>query len=300
MQETNLVGIIPVAGPSLDFNFPWHDSLMPVGKDYLAIERSLVECATAGCRSIWIVCHDDMQPLVRHRLGEAIQDPNVLNRKNIKFTRMWTRTIPIYYVPVTVKEKKSKDSLVWSIIKGAKVAEKISKSMSKWTVPSGYYISFPYGTYLPHLAGVGQQRRSIHSNENYFFSKNGKTAIDNEFLALRLGMPDIDLALKKIKMALTGGVFGEYCAVNDDSGTIDEESSPGLLTHRYGPLSMSYAFSHLRDTPCTKNTSEVTWYYNIASWEGYKEYLSSEHYLERPIEFILKYREMVPLFREDV
>jgi len=300
MQETNLVGIIPVAGPPFDFNFPWHDSLMPIGRDYLAVERSLVECATAGCRSVWIVCHDDMQPLIRHRLGEAIQDPNVLNRKDVKFTRMWTRTIPIYYVPVTAKEKKSKDSLVWSIIKGAKVAEKISKSMSKWTAPSGYYVSFPYGVYSPHLAGVGQQRRSIHSNENYFFSKNDKTAIDNEFLALKLGMPDIDQALKKIKMTLTGGVFGEYCISNEDDDMIDEKNSPGLITHRNGPLSMNYAFSHLRDKIQENNTSEVTWYYNIASWEGYREYLASEHYSKRPIEFILKYREMVPLFREDL
>ena len=300
MQETNLVGIIPVAGPSLDFDFPWHDSLMPIGKDYLAVERSLVECATAGCRSIWIVCHDNMQPLVRYRLGEAIQDPNVLNRRGVKFTRMWTRTIPIYYVPVTIKEKKSKDSFVWSIIKGAKVAERISKAMSKWTAPSGYYISFPYGAYLPHLAGVGQQRRPIHSNENYFFSKNGRTAIDNEFLALKLGMSDIDLALEKIEMALTGDVFGEYCATSEDNGAIGEEDSPGLKTHRYGPLSMSYAFSHLRSEVRVANTSEVSWYHSIASWGDYREYLSSKNYLERPIEFILKYRETVPLFREDI
>ena len=101
-------------------------------------------------------------------------------------------------------------------------------------------------------------------------------------------------------MTLTGGVFGEYWTSSEDDDMIDEKDSPGLTTHRNSPLSMSYAFSHLRDRMQENNVPEVTWYYNIASWEGYREYLASEHYSKRPIEFILKYREMVPLFREDL
>ena len=31
-QQFNLAGIIPVAGQSLDYNFPWHDSLAPIGR----------------------------------------------------------------------------------------------------------------------------------------------------------------------------------------------------------------------------------------------------------------------------
>ena len=46
IQETtyfSLAGIIPVAVQPLDYNFPWHDSLMPIRNDYLAVERSVYE-----------------------------------------------------------------------------------------------------------------------------------------------------------------------------------------------------------------------------------------------------------------
>ena len=79
----HLAGIVPVAGKALDFNFPWHDCLQPIAQNYLAVERAVVECAYAGCETIWIVCHDDMQPLIRYRLGEYIQDPVYLFRTQI-------------------------------------------------------------------------------------------------------------------------------------------------------------------------------------------------------------------------
>ena len=50
----HLAGIIPVAGQPLDFDLPWHDSCAPIAPDYLAVERAIVECAYAGCETIWI------------------------------------------------------------------------------------------------------------------------------------------------------------------------------------------------------------------------------------------------------
>ena len=46
--HVNLVGIIPIAAQPFDFNFPWHDSLMPIGHNYLAVEKSVLDCAVAG------------------------------------------------------------------------------------------------------------------------------------------------------------------------------------------------------------------------------------------------------------
>ena len=84
MSGFHLAGIVPVAGQSLDFKMPWHDSLMPVAQDYLAVERAVVECAYAGCETIWVICHDNMQPLIRHRLGDYIQDPVWAREKILK------------------------------------------------------------------------------------------------------------------------------------------------------------------------------------------------------------------------
>ena len=99
----HLVGVIPVAGFEGDFGFPWHDCLQPIAQNYLAIERSVVECAFAGADTIWIVCNDDMQPLIRHRIGEYVQDPVWLYRSYEKHPSENQKPIPIFYVPIHPK-----------------------------------------------------------------------------------------------------------------------------------------------------------------------------------------------------
>ena len=49
INSFHLAGIVPVAGQKLDFNFPWHDCMQPIGRNYLAIERAILECVCAGC-----------------------------------------------------------------------------------------------------------------------------------------------------------------------------------------------------------------------------------------------------------
>ena len=82
--KNNIAGIIPIAGQRKDFNLDWHDCMMPIGPDYLAVERAVFECAYAGCASIWIVCNDDIAPLLRRRIKDFILDPIY---QDIKFSR---------------------------------------------------------------------------------------------------------------------------------------------------------------------------------------------------------------------
>ena len=121
----HLAGIIPVAGLPLDFKMPWHDSLMPIAPDYLAVERSVYECGIAGCETIWIVCHKEMTPLIRHRLGDYILDPTInfsLLRKYHARAEEHLKRIPIYYLPIHPKDRGVRDGLTWSIIYGYKKA----------------------------------------------------------------------------------------------------------------------------------------------------------------------------------
>ena len=64
----HLAGVIPVAGQKLDFNLPWHDCMQPLAPGYLAIHHAIMQCAWAGCETIWIVCHKEMQPLLRYEV----------------------------------------------------------------------------------------------------------------------------------------------------------------------------------------------------------------------------------------
>ena len=130
-----LAGIVPIAGQPLDFNMPWHDCLIPLSQNYLAVERAVVECAYAGCETIWIVCNDDVQPLIRHRLGDYIQDPVWLGRKLSSTPTAERKEIPIFYVPVHPNDRDKRDCLGWSVLYGALTAYYISKNMSKWMTP---------------------------------------------------------------------------------------------------------------------------------------------------------------------
>ena len=73
LQGRNVPGIIPLAGWNDSFDFPWPDYLHPLREGFLAVERSVYECAYAGCDSIWIVCNDDTAPLVKKRIPKDTQ-----------------------------------------------------------------------------------------------------------------------------------------------------------------------------------------------------------------------------------
>ena len=56
----HLAGIVPVSGQPLDYDLPWHDCLQPISQNFLAVERAVLECATAGCER-------PTEPLIRKR-----------------------------------------------------------------------------------------------------------------------------------------------------------------------------------------------------------------------------------------
>ncbi len=124
---------------------PWHESLMPLAPGYLAVERAVLECAYAGCETIWIVCADDVTPLLRYHIGEIIQDPVYtyrhfeLNKAEVK------RPIRIYYVPINIRDINKRDNLGWSAIYGAYSSNKIISKISKHLAPERFWIAWPYG-----------------------------------------------------------------------------------------------------------------------------------------------------------
>ena len=150
MRTRHLAGVVPVAGQPLDFNFPWHDCLQPIGPNYLAVERAILECAYAGCDTIWVICNDDISPVIRHRVGEMVQDP-VWLRNMDTHPSMSRKPIPIFYVPIHPKHRDKIDCFGWSVIYGALSIFKIAVKMSKWLVPGRYYVSFPYSVYDPKV-----------------------------------------------------------------------------------------------------------------------------------------------------
>lgn len=257
----HLAGVVPVAGQKLDFNFPWHDSLQPIAPDFLAIERAIWECAHAGCNTIWIVCYDDQQPLIKHRIGEWVHDPIYYYNEYENFPTDSRREIPIYYVPMRVNDLKRRDCLGWSVLYGAQTAYWLSRNLSKWVIPDRYYVAFPYGVYGTKI--VRENRGNIASKKGFFFSHRGKTVQDGEYLGFTFDGEDFIKCRRYVREQNT--------KLHDEDGNkrpIEERWSARLF-----PLDIVFKCVRIEDDTEFK---ELEWYYNIDNWDKYCNYISSK------------------------
>jgi len=277
-----------VAGQKLDYSFPWHDCLQPVAANFLAVEHAVAECAYAGCKTIWIVCHDDIQPLIRHRLGDYIQDPQKIERTNYqKFPHMRRREVPIFYVPVHPNDRFKRDCLAWSVLYGVFSARKMCHAMSKWMAPRRYFVTFPYGIYP--ITNIKHSRAKIISNDSFFFSYENKTIVDNEYLPFTLNFDQAEEFRKKVKREGTG-VY--HAPGANELAELEKLPLEERYSARYFSLSDVFSFNVGEE-----NKIDLDWYYNIDNWGGLCDYLGSEERksVRRPPKSILHYHEFSPI-----
>lgn len=297
-KKTNfhLAGIVPVAITGLDFKMPWQESLMPIAPDYLAVERAIYECAMVGCETIWLVCHKETTPLIRHRLGDYILDPTI-NFSSLR--RYYTRCeqhlkrIPIYYLPIHPKDRNIRDGLVWSIIYGYKRAYHISRNFSRWATPSKYYVAFPYAVYSTSQL---KQSRKIISSKQSVFVKNpeGKTAKDGEYLGFSFDSYEYSDYRQSFLQAENR---------RWKSGTWENGKFKGVELppeERYNGDTITLQTFLEKANIDNKHTADISWYHNISSWDNYCMFLSSNErkYVRRP-KFGFKYSEFNPLAQDD-
>ena len=276
----HLAGIIPTVGQPLDFNFPWHDCMVPIAADFLAIERSVLECATAGCETIWIVCSTEMQPLLKYRLGESVQDPVWISRKHDLFPSASKKEIPIYYVEFHPKDENKRDSLPWSILSGAKVAKRVCESLSKWIIPDKYYVSFPYSVYpSQHLK---RYRKEISSPGNFYvLTDMGNSVLDGEYAGFAFDARELGKLIKYFWDKQTG----KY----DPSQPIKDRKDEKYITKLLPPEQRySGRFFKVQDIfnqlDNSKNIFKVgmEWYYDISNWDNLCKYLGFDQKLKKP------------------
>ena len=286
LQNFHLAGIIPVAGHKLDFGMEWDECLSPISPNYTLIENAIYECAWAGCDTIWVVVNDDMAPLLRHRIGERIQDPIYVTNKFATAQKNYQKHIPIFYVPIHPKDRDKRDCLAWSVLHGAVSCLKISDFLSKWIKPDKYYVSFPFSVF--NSFDLRQHRRKIRSKNNFYVTKNGLSVEDNLYASFTFGKEEFVKYRRIIRQKGTG--------MYDRSSPKDER---GIHTERL-PIEERYSARHfdLQDVfidldVSEDNSVEPSWYYDIGSWEEYCEFLGTEESkkIKRPNPIVMGYRE---------
>jgi len=291
----HLAGIVPVGISPLDFNMPWQDSLMPIAPNYLAVERAIYECGMAGCETIWVVCHKETTPLIRHRLGDFILDPTLnysILRNYYRKAEQHLKRIPIYYLPIHPKDRGIRDGLVWSIIYGFKKAFHISRMFSRWSTPSKYYVSFPYSVYSPSF--VKEHRSVISSKQSIFLqTPDGRTAKDGALIGFTFDSWEYSDYRKSYLDAETRlWKNGSW-----ENGKFVGEKLPPEERYNGDKIPLE-TFLELADVN-QNNTISIPWHYDISSWEDYCTFLSSKEreYIRRP-KFGFRYSEFNP-FAED-
>ena len=265
----NLVGIVPLTGWTDSFDLPWPDYLHPLREGFLAVERSIYECAYAGCDSIWIVCGDDVSPIVKQRIGDYVMSPRYFEEKEFVKTKNYhEKWVPIFYTPMTQKDRDRRDSLGWSALHGALMAFQIADKMSQWTLPTKYYVSFPYGIY--HTGFIRNHRDAIRGPKSFFLSHEGKTVRENLYLGFTFFPKDWPKFKHHIKQQCTGG---------DRSIPVEKRWSS-----RY--LSLDKIFN-LDILPVDKKV-EVSQYYSLGSWDSLQQYYASNIKIPRPTKQFMK------------
>ena len=264
VEGKNLVGIIPIAGrEDYDFNMPWPNCMMPIAADYSLIEASVVECAWAGCKSIYIVVNDDYAPIIRKRIGDWCGDPVWAFRKFDPIPHESKRRIPIFYIPIHPKDRMRRDCLSWSVIHGALTAFKLTSKISKWMRPSKYYVSFPHGYFDPKQ--LREHRKVIAGPTNCYISFNGESVKNGHFTSFTFFKEDW-IKFRRIVRAGTGIKVPGSKLDNPELLPAEERWSATRfgVDKVFAPLDLEESYQ-----------IEVQNFWNIRSWEEYSDFIAS-------------------------
>ena len=277
--KLHLAGIIPVANLKTDFNLQTPDVLTPINAGFTAIQKSVFECAMAGCNTIWIVANDDLAPVVRRVVGEWTYDP-VYYSSPVGFSSEGRKEVPIYYVPIHPKDRERRDSYGWSVLYGAYSAWKVAFKISKWITPDKYYVSFPMSVY--DVYDIRQHRQLInHKTNNFFLSYDGDTVKDNKPIAFTFTGEDF----KQCRRSVNKQTTREYLPPSPGQ-QYPTQKRP--LNERWS--ARHFNFQTIFEKVSKKNATIVNldWYYDISNWSGYRSFLASDFCVETPPKHLTK------------
>jgi len=278
--HTHVAGIIPLANLVTDHELDIPSCLLPVDAGFTAIQKSVFECALAGCRTIWIVANQDLAPVVRKSVGEWVYDPVYFNRNRVRFYKEIRKEIPIYYVPISERDRERRDSYGWSVLHGIYSAWWVANKISKWVVPEKYFISFPMGVY--DIYRLREQRRKIaNPNKNFFMTHNNHTVKANLPLPFAIRGEDYIQCRRNVNKLTTRGYY-----FPTEGEKYPSKKLP--LHERWSARNFDFnlVFDKAREEDAEK--VELDWFYNMSNWQEYRHFLGSENLVKKPYEGLIK------------
>lgn len=272
----HVAGIVPISGQRrADYVFPWHDCLMPLNKDYYAIERAVYECAVVGCDVVWIVSDMEFQPLVKEIVGSWLLDPFNMNKKNRSKEEFEHRRIPIYYLPIHPKDRDRRDCLAWSALYGASVANLFARKFSKTIQTEKFWVAFPHGVYDPEPLlsfREGKGNRFLQT-KNILLTHNGDSVINGTQLGFSLTREQVEERVKNFRKMEVGHQF------EDEYGNRRKRPVSESFTGRF--FSLDKVFQDVYSGEDFHEV-EIEEHYQIDKFQGYRELMGSNIDLQKP------------------
>ena len=279
---SHIAGIIPVANIPHDYSLPYSPLLLPINNDYTLLQRSVYECALAGCSTIWIIANDDLSPLLRKHIGEWVYDPVYYNRTYTKFPSENRKEIPIYYAPINPKHRDRFDSYGWSVLYGCYISWYASYKISKWVRPGNFYVSFPMS--VVDMENIREERSLIANTEqNFLLSSEGKTILDGLPLSFTMNGEDYKKCRDHIKNITTREYLPPAQGEQYPTQKVPLEER---WSARY--FDLETVFSPLKDN--YQNQHNTQFFYDNTKWENYLNMLKTEKVLFNPEKGLLKSR----------
>jgi len=238
----HIAGIVPVSNIQSDIDLVLPPSMVPIGNNFYAVQRSIVECAYMGCKTIWVVCDESIAPILKRVCGDFVLD--LAQHERSKYTNFPSdnRTqVPIFYVPMSYKNI-NKQGIGVSVIEGVTASFTISDKISKWLVPYRYYVSFPYGVYNPRMP---EARSMVRENESFFLQHNGNSAKTGHYMGFSFSVRQFKHCLYLFKRI---NVKSDY--------TLDLVFGDDIMNENM-------------------ETMELENFKDISTWQGYTEMMQS-------------------------
>lgn len=261
----NLAGIIPIAGYQNEYGTVWPDFLNPLAPNYYSLHKSAMECAFAGCDTIWVICNNDFTPMVKKIIGETVMDPSSYERWH--YTKSGRKiyklkTIPVMYVSMPIKYLQN-CTIPFSIIYGAHAVKKVSSKLSKWANADRYFVSFINNQY--NFNGLYPLRQKIRNYNPFLVSHKSKTIVDGVASAFTFDNKDLDAILKWSKIKNNHSLQDVFSKIN--------------IENNY--------------------TWEPEFSIDTKTWDGYREYLGSDFTKDfRAFNSIFNSFKFKPLYKE--
>ena len=96
IDHRHLVGIVPLAKRYSIYNNIWDDGFINISETVNAIQGAILECASAGCSSIWVNADYEQIPLLKKRIGSWVEDPVYYRRTFEKKPSLTKKKITLF------------------------------------------------------------------------------------------------------------------------------------------------------------------------------------------------------------